>query len=69
MLYLPDEMYRQKNKTITIIFGKPIPDTVFNTAHSDRHWAHLVREHIYTMEKRGSSITFNKELSLNASDN
>ncbi len=60
MLYLADEMYRQKNRTITIIFGQPIPYTMFETSYTDRDWAALVKEHVYNLEKHGPLITFNK---------
>jgi len=49
MLYLPDEMYRQKNKTITVIFGKPIPASVFDASKTDHDWAQLVKEHVYSL--------------------
>ncbi len=55
MLYLPDEMYRQKNKTITVIFGKPIPASVFEPIYSDHHWAQLVKEHVYSLPGGGAS--------------
>lgn len=55
MLYLPDEMYRQKNKTITVIFGKPIPASVFEPTYSDHHWAQLVKEHVYSLPGDGAS--------------
>ena len=55
MLYLPDEMYRQKNKTITVIFGKPIPASVFEPTYSDHHWAQLVKEHVYSLPGGGAS--------------
>lgn len=49
MLYLADEMYRQKNKTITVIFGKPIPASFFTTDIPDQNWAQLVKEHVYSL--------------------
>ena len=53
MLYLADEMYRQKNKTITVIFGKPIPALFFETEYSDKNWAQLVKEHVYNLPGGG----------------
>jgi putative hemolysin len=53
MLYLADEMYRQKNKTITVIFGKPIPASFFETGYSDKNWAQLVKEHVYNLPGGG----------------
>lgn len=56
MLYLADEMYKQKNKTITVIFGKPIPASFFKTEKSDREWAQLVKEHVYSLPGGGHQI-------------
>jgi putative hemolysin len=50
MLFLPDEMYKYKNKTILITFGKPIPVSVFDKSKSDQQWATLLREHVYKLE-------------------
>lgn len=51
MLYLVDEMYKQKDKTITIIFGKPIPYTVFDKRHSYGEWADILKQYVYAMGK------------------
>ncbi len=32
MLYLPDEMFRQKEKDISLVFGKPIPWQTFDNS-------------------------------------
>jgi putative hemolysin len=53
MLYLADEMYKQKNQTITVIFGKPIPASYFDSTHTDKEWAQLVKAHIYSMPGGG----------------
>ena len=49
MLFLVDEMYYQRNKTITIIFGAPVPSSVFSGDRSDREWAAVMREHVYAL--------------------
>jgi len=49
MLYLVDEMYRQKGATIKIIYGKAIPCTVFDNSKDDSEWAFLLREHCYKL--------------------
>jgi putative hemolysin len=51
MFYLVNEMYKQKNKSINIIFGEAIPYTTFTKEHSDRHWAREVKEHIYGLKE------------------
>lgn len=58
MLFLPDEMYKQKGKTIEIVIGKPIPFQVFDKRHSNNEWADLVRDHVYKLGN-GLSEEFN----------
>lgn len=60
MLYLADEMYRQRNRTISIIFGTPVPGTLFESSYTDRDWAMLMREHVYQLEKQGPWIIFDR---------
>lgn len=47
MLYLVDEMFKQKNKNITITFGKPIPYTTFDRSFPDLVWAQKLKDHVY----------------------
>jgi putative hemolysin len=49
MLYLVDELFKQKNKTITIKFGKPIPFSTFDKTKSDPEWADWVKKKVYEM--------------------
>ncbi len=49
MLYLPDEMFSQRNHTVTIRVGKRIPYQEFDRSRSEREWAHHVREIVYRM--------------------
>ncbi len=48
--YMVDEVYKQKGKSINIIFGFPIPYTVFSNEHSDQYWAEKVKEHVYSLK-------------------
>ena len=57
MLYLVDEMHRQKDKLIKITFGKPIPHTTFDKRHTGREWAALLKEHVYALG-RGENPEF-----------
>ncbi len=50
MLYLVDEMYRQKGKTIRITFGKPINIESLDKRYSDAVWASKIKEHVYRLE-------------------
>ncbi len=49
MFYLADEMYQQQNKTITIIFDKPVHPSRFDTGKSHRELAQLMKEHVYAL--------------------
>ncbi len=49
MLYLVDEMIRQKGQTIRITFGEPIPYTVFDKSKTDTQWAEMVRNKAYQL--------------------
>lgn len=51
MLYLVDEMFKQKNKDIVITFGEPIPLATFDKRYRDGKWAELLRAHIYRLEE------------------
>ena len=56
MLYLVDEMYKQNNKNINIIFGKPISWTVFDDRFPDIVWAQKVKQHVYALENNISTL-------------
>lgn len=49
MFYLMDEMYKQRNKTITITFDQPVPSTAFDNSKTHREWAALMKEHVYKL--------------------
>ncbi len=53
MLFLPGEMIRQKNKTIRITFGQPVPVETFDRSKSDREWAAVMKEKTYELGKKG----------------
>lgn len=50
MLYLVDEFHKQKNKTLTITFGKPIPYQTFDKKKSPPQWANAMRDYIYLLK-------------------
>ncbi|MEI8047204.1 MAG: 1-acyl-sn-glycerol-3-phosphate acyltransferase [Bacteroidota bacterium] len=56
MLYLVDEMYRQREKEIVITFGKPISYTIFDKKKPDLIWAQKLKNYVYTLEKTENSI-------------
>lgn len=49
MLYLPDEMFRQKNKKLRIIFGEPVPYSTFTREYTHYQWAQKMKEHVYDL--------------------
>ena len=52
MMYLADEMYKQKNTTVSIVFGKPIPYTTFDRSKNDIEWAKWVKAKVYQLWER-----------------
>lgn len=49
MAFLPDEMYRGRHGTFTVIFGKPINYTTFDKSRTPYGWAQWVREEVYKL--------------------
>ena len=52
MLYLVDEMYKQRNNKIRVVFGKPISFKTFDKSKSPLDWANYVREHVYALTNK-----------------
>lgn len=49
MLYLPDEMFKSRNSTYKIIFGKPIPWQTFDGSRKHIEWAQWVKGVAYNL--------------------
>jgi putative hemolysin len=49
MLFLSDELFKQRNKKIEVIFGKPIPASFFTDEKSDKEWAAYLHELVHNM--------------------
>ncbi len=58
MIYLPDEMFRQQNKKIRIIFGKPVPYTTFTKKMTHHQWAQAMKDHVYALPE--GRLAFNE---------
>jgi putative hemolysin len=58
MFFLVDEMYKQKNKTITLIFGEPVPFETFTKDYNDAFWAEQMKRHVYEIGKAGKPVPF-----------
>lgn len=52
MFYLVDELFKQKGKTLNIIFGEPIPAETFDPSKRDIEWAQWVKEKVYKLEQK-----------------
>ncbi len=56
MLYLPDEMFKQKNKKITITFGEPVSYATFTKELTHQQWADRMKAHVYSLP--GGNLQF-----------
>jgi putative hemolysin len=52
MLYLADELYRQKNKTIKFTIGTALPIESFQSIKSDYEVANLIKNQVYQLNKK-----------------
>ena len=50
MLYLPDEMFRQRGKKITLVFGRPISWETFDNSKTPLEWAGWVKSMTYRLQ-------------------
>ena len=50
MLYLADELFKQKNRTIRITYGRPISPSLFDKSKKDIEWAQWVKEQVYLLK-------------------
>ncbi|MDR1809926.1 MAG: 1-acyl-sn-glycerol-3-phosphate acyltransferase [Prevotella sp.] len=51
LVLLPDEMFKNKNKTFTITFGNPIAWQTFDRTKTASEWANNVKETVYSLSK------------------
>lgn len=49
LIYLPGEMFKNKDETFTIAFGKPIPWQTFDKTKTPAAWAQFVKEKVYSL--------------------
>ncbi|MDR2835835.1 MAG: glycerol acyltransferase [Bacteroidales bacterium] len=50
MLFLVNEMFKQRGKTVTIRIGKPISFTEFNNSKTPIQWAQVVKDRVYKIK-------------------
>lgn len=51
MALLPGEMFAQRGKTFTLVVGKPIPSSRFDSSHTPKEWAALLRDYVYKLKE------------------
>ncbi|MDR2962708.1 MAG: 1-acyl-sn-glycerol-3-phosphate acyltransferase [Bacteroidales bacterium] len=51
MLFLVKEMFRQKNSTVNIYFGKPIAHQSLTNEKSPTAWAQIIKEQVYSLKQ------------------
>ncbi len=56
MLYLADEMFKQRNKRIVIEFANPIPYQTITREFTHQQWAQKIRAHTYRISR--GALTF-----------
>ena len=49
MLFLVDEMFKQRGQTITLTIGEPISYTTFDKSKTSMEWAEWVKTETYKM--------------------
>lgn len=52
MLFLADEMYKNRNGVYTITIGKPIPVSTFDKSKTHNDWAQWVKEEVYKLSDK-----------------
>lgn len=50
MLYLVDEMFKQKGKSISVKIGRPILYTTFDKSKTPQDWAFWLKKQVYEMQ-------------------
>ena len=50
MLFLVDEMYKNRGKTFPVVIGKPIPWETFDKSKTPVQWAQYVQDEVYKLK-------------------
>ena len=51
LIFLPDEMFKNKGETFSITIGEPIPYTHFDSTKNAKQWGEYVKERSYSLAK------------------
>lgn len=60
MMYLADEMFKQKGSHFKIRIGKPIPWQTFDKSKSQVEWAEWVKQIVYSMQDKEPTLNNKK---------
>lgn len=52
MLYLPNELFKQRNQKLIMTIGKPIPWETFSSDKKPEHWAQKVKDMVYLLGEK-----------------
>ena len=52
MLYLPNELFKQKNQKLVMTIGKPIPWETFTSEKKPEQWAQKVKDMVYLLGEK-----------------
>jgi putative hemolysin len=63
MLFLPDEMFKQRGQTIKVHFGQAFNPTILDKSKSHKQWAEHIKKYIYSQEFK-NGITYKQYISL-----
>jgi 1-acyl-sn-glycerol-3-phosphate acyltransferase len=57
MLFLPDEMFKQRGQTVKVHFSKAFDPAILDKSKSHREWGEFIKKYIYSEEfKKGISF-------------
>ncbi len=60
MIYLPDEMFKQKDKKLALKVGEPLPYTMFDRSRTPAQWAEHVKSLVYALGETLNTIDTNR---------
>ena len=52
MFFLPDELYKQKGNTLTLVFGEPVSYKSFDKTFNQAYWAKKMRDTVYSLKNK-----------------
>lgn len=57
MLYLVDELFKQRGNEFVITFGKPVPYETFDRSKSDLQWAAEIKDQVEALQEGNGCVT------------